>query len=429
MKGRERTLAAAAALLLWVDLAAGDTFLSSIRPGETTREEMVSLFGTDSQDGGHSQYRGAGGIRDVLAHYDESGVLLWARVLLERDLPPGVVMLLFDGLGAVEVAPGNVFEAGEPRGGRTEQYKNAGVHLYVAGEVVSEIWLVPPAADAASLVRESRVVSQVAAQVEPQPTPAGDGPLRGLQVRSISYEYVSDSDGLSHVNFHAAIDAHGLRDHTVTMRYRLLDFDGNDIPNAGGELSHGGFADKVLHDESTWPQARGSIDLRSLTRGRVTLARLRWEALLPDMAACAETVVALVAPEAEADQRRSVTVQNIRIEPGHSDDSEGVWFYADVAATGCLGRVLSGWIILRTATGRIMSREPAYAGPDGVLSAWAQDTVRFESASWTPFRLFVPYEAFDLAGSQRHRVMVTYLAACEGVGAQAEQEVLIDMPR
>ncbi len=420
---RARTSILIAALLFATNTSVHANPLVEIKPGESTRADMEALLGAPSGAGALSRYSAsAAGLSEVVAGYDKAGVLEWARVALVKQLSPDIAVLLFDNLGAVAIETGNGL-GGDTEQGRTEHYREAGVHFYVSGDVVREIWLVRPGADVAAVARAAGAPPVAAGSVAGVPE---TGVLRRLQVSAVWCEYVADEGGIASLNVYATVETEGLKDKLLTMRYVLIDPSGTIIKTSAGKPFSGGFADTVLYDNSKWAKATGTVDLRGLSTGGVHQARLRWEALLPDMGACSETMVALDAAGEGA--AGTVTVSNVRGEAGGSGGADGIWLYADVTANGCTGKVLRGWAAMRTSSGIVKSKQKDYANGEGALSAGSQDTVKYDTASWTPFKLFIPYAAFDLPGGKKHRVMITYMAACEGVGSRAEQEVYIDVP-
>jgi len=87
------------------------------------------------------------GIGRATVWYDATGVVRWARVQLVNRLPAYATALLFDLQGNAEVSPGYAFAPDEDSFGETHSYGREGVHLFVHGDIVREIWLTLPRED------------------------------------------------------------------------------------------------------------------------------------------------------------------------------------------------------------------------------------------------------------------------------------------
>lgn len=146
---------------------------------------------------------------------------------------------------------------------------------------------------------------------------------------------------------------------------------------------------------------------------------------LPSPGAAPPAVPGLAGP-------RGLTVDGVNVEPGEWQGTGGLWFTAPVRAVGFAGRTLVGEVRIRTAAGGPL-RAPREAGAhfvdaDGVLACRAEDAVNFAEAAWNPFRVLVPYGLLDLPRGVPTRVIVTFMARCDGVVALAEREFDLQRP-
>lgn len=405
--------------------------LLDIRPGQTSRDTMHRLLGDPSRQGPFEEYDATpSGLSRVHAWYDSSGKLNYARVVLVRALGPEVVCLLFDLVAPPRAEEGNPFNPVEETGGYTECYTGKGIYLHVRGGTVREIWLTRPNADIATIVGAMETTGVAVDKATVAPAKDSNTPLKRLQVPSIWCDYLADAEGIKGIGAHARVETAGLKGRLITMRVSLLDVKGNPIiDRSSGRAFSAGFTETLLHDNSCWDDATVHVPLAHLLVPQGDSLRLRWEALLPTLGACSEILLPTATPSSQSGMIRSVILGNVRAEGGSRDGAEGLWLYADVNANGFNGQVLRSWVSLRLADGRkILSKDKGYADSEGALAVGSQDTARYDTAQWKPFKLFLPYSAFGVPAGVTHRVVVTYMAACQGVGSRAEQEIVVSLP-
>jgi len=423
-------LRSAILLLIVVSPLWGNPLLD-IRPGRASRDVMHGLLGNPSSQGPVEQYEAVpSGLKQVRAWYDSEGRLKYARVTLVRSLRPDIACLLFDSPGIPQVTEGNPFGPADEGRGNTEHYAGRGIHFYIDGGIVREIWLTTPNADIAAIAAEARALEGAIDKEAAAPAESPNVPAKRLQVSAV---WCGDSGGQEdarEINACARVETAGLKGRLITMRVLLFDTKGNPVMDKStGRPFSGGFTDTLLHDNSSWQEATVQVPLANLVLPQDGAFRLRWEALLPELGACSEIVISAGPLSPLAGVTRSLTVSNVRVEAGSRDAEQGLWLYADVNANGFNGQVLKGWANLRLADGRkVLSKDKGCADNEDALAVGSQDTIRYDTAHWNPFRLFLPYGAFDLAAGTTHRVIVTYIAACQQVGSRAEQEIVISLP-
>ncbi|MDP2897204.1 MAG: ankyrin repeat domain-containing protein [bacterium] len=110
-------------------------------------------------------------------------------------------------------------------------------------------------------------------------------------------------------------------------------------------------------------------------------------------------------------------------------NATGITVNAVVRANGLLGETMVGALRLRDHGGRpvqaIFGAPASFAAANGIFQAISTDPMRFESAEWNPFRLFVPYNLLALPAGQQHRLIVTFEASCRGLASIAETDIAI----
>lgn len=147
--GQMRSPAAAAA-----EAMAADPYIFDVlRPGSTVEavrsglEQPLSSHRNPEGDLVEVFRARPRGVARATVWYDAAGVVRWARVQLVNALPAYAAALLFDLQEEAEVRAGHPFAAGGEPMGETHSYPLAGVHLFVHGGVVREIWLTLPRED------------------------------------------------------------------------------------------------------------------------------------------------------------------------------------------------------------------------------------------------------------------------------------------
>lgn len=107
----------------------------------------------------------------------------------------------------------------------------------------------------------------------------------------------------------------------------------------------------------------------------------------------------------------------------------GMTVNAVVRANGLLGEMMVGTVRLRDRGGRpvraTLGATAQFAGPDGVFRATSMDAIRFDSAEWKPFHIFVPYNVLALPAGQQHRLIVSFEASCRGLSSIAEADIVL----
>lgn len=132
------------------------TELERLRPGATAESLAPAIgepFVTEPREAYVVRhYRAAdAGLADATAWCDEKEVVRFARVHLVNELAPSTARLLFDLVGAKEVTEGHAFATTEDPVGTTVHYSADGVHFFVVGDVVRELWRTEPGADPAEI--------------------------------------------------------------------------------------------------------------------------------------------------------------------------------------------------------------------------------------------------------------------------------------
>jgi len=130
--------------------------LERIRPGATAGSLAPAIgepFATVPREAYRVlHYRATdAGIADATVWCDEKEVVRFARVHLVNELAPGTARLLFDLVGAKEITEGHAFATTEEPLGTTIHYTADGVHFFVEGEVVRELWRTEPGVDPAQI--------------------------------------------------------------------------------------------------------------------------------------------------------------------------------------------------------------------------------------------------------------------------------------
>lgn len=119
----------------------------------------------------------------------------------------------------------------------------------------------------------------------------------------------------------------------------------------------------------------------------------------------------------------------VRVEHAVLDDgTQGLGIQAHVEADGLSGEELTTAVSLRLPDGlpvrAAASAPPQCRGPGGEARAESRDSIRYDSARWLPFRLFLPYDYLLLPENVR-RVTVAFDAACAGFTAAMSVEATV----
>lgn len=164
--------------------------------------------------------------------------------------------------------------------------------------------------------------------------------------------------------------------------------------------------------------------------------RARTESVLPWFVSVVSAGLLLATPAAASELAgsrllaRRVQVHDIWYQYGTQwAGSTGMTVNAVVRANGLLGETMRGTVRLRDRGGRPVQATfgaPAqFAGPNGVFQATSMDPIRFDSAEWKPFHVFVPYGLLALPAGQQHRLIVTFEASCRGLSSIAEADIIL----
>jgi hypothetical protein len=170
------------------------TELDRIRPGmagATLTEALGEAFATERREDLLVEHfrKSDAGIADATMWCDEEGTVLWARVHLVNELSPRVARLLFNLVGGKSSTDGHAFAAIEKEMGRTVHYASDGVHFFIEGNIVREIWRTEPRVDPAEIRAASgaRWPALLPVEEEPKEEPeaepdesAGGIPLKDL---------------------------------------------------------------------------------------------------------------------------------------------------------------------------------------------------------------------------------------------------------
>jgi hypothetical protein len=128
---------------------------------------------------------------------------------------------------------------------------------------------------------------------------------------------------------------------------------------------------------------------------------------------------------------RAVTLTNLRVEHNVKfGEYMGMQAYADIGTVTMKGKTLVAEVRFRVPGGAAIKPPPnvqGVSGIDGAVALSQQDTAVHDNASWTPFRIFVPYLAFGLPAG-RHRLIMICKASCEDLAAASEQEIDVVVP-
>lgn len=142
------------------------------------------------------------------------------------------------------------------------------------------------------------------------------------------------------------------------------------------------------------------------------------------------TPLAASEPEGSRLLGRLVQVQDVWCQyDTQLGNATGITVNAVVRANGFLGETMVGAVRLRDRGGRpvqaIIGAPANFAAANGIFQATSSDPIRFDTAEWNPYRLFVPYNLLGLPAGQQHRLIVTFEASCRGLASIAEADITL----
>jgi hypothetical protein len=455
--------------------------LDAIQPGKTTRAELDALLGapTGKADACERFAATTSGIKEMVAWYD-GDVLDFARLTLQNDLSPAAAAILFGAAGSGDIRKGNLFTASNNDLSYTIAYVSGGTYFVVSGDVVKEIWRTKPAAIPEDIAKRGTVPEFTATPVAaaavprelpppqgetgaplPAPVAAGDSggigrgdftasaaagaPPQGVSVASAPYgapttreagveaiarylgvplvwhQSAVGAEGLPIIDAFARVETGGLKDKEIRMSAMLRPAD-TATTEAKEKFT---LTDKVQYDNSAWQQASIAIRGGAVPDSQAG-AILRWQVECDGLQAHAEADYA-----AASGAPRSISVSNIQCEHNAVlGDSTGMWAYAAIVASNVRGRSVAAKVRFRLPDGspvKAVDGAAWAADADGTCALSQQDVAQYDTANWTPFRIFVPYRVLALS-SGGHKLIMTYSAQCDTISSAAEKEIDVVVP-
>lgn len=227
------------------------------------------------------------GLQDVVVWYTDQGIVKWARVRLVKAFAPAAARSLFKLKDHATFTDGHAFAKCDDALGRTEHYLADGVHFYVRGSVVREIWLTIPAADPAKIKAEAGAVYS-----EPKEGPEKESigvkkpdrhdtkrppgvPAPAVRILTAEYENNSGEKERPGLLVKIYMKTAGCREETVVVKVRLRQRDGSPIaavrgaPPAYAENGRlcAAARDKVRFDYAKWEPFRVFIPYNMIALG------------------------------------------------------------------------------------------------------------------------------------------------------------------
>jgi len=394
------------------------------------------------------------GIATVTTWCDQEGVIQWARIRLVNDLPPSAVRLLYTFVGGTSTTPGHAFADTEREEGRTEHHETDGVHLFIADEVVREIWCTAPRADLTAIrtaakahwpsVRPAEVPTAEMADGIPNATLENRNQRPLLSVGPIDTQVVQTPEGYA-AQITGTIHAAGFEGQEILILGFFYRENGTEklhaVPTAPAELRGSGGeilvrkTDTVQHADAVWNDLILQVPLNQVEGFGNLYGRfvLRMEVHCGGKAAFCTGEIDLRRPDtppARPDRQVRIGGEPWVEEWTAEEDGPGLMIHIPVEVNGCLGLNFGCRVALRHLDGT-----PVQASSDwdnwrtskGDFYAFGLSEVEFKSSSWTPYNIFVPYAALDLAPGEQ-TLVVRLAAFCENVGTVLEFDTTIVKP-
>jgi len=324
-------LLGAIALAVSLPAPAAAATLHGVTPGKSTRAGVHCRLGAPQSGKGTAteSFRPAdAALKRVVLFYGRGNVVHRACFEPAADLPLGLARLLFEARGKPQMTVGHPFDATR-RDGRTAHFDADGVHFYLRGDLVREIWLVVPGeripAPAATTpkpapprqppkpptlpgthARPARTVGRKPSPGSPKPAPQPSPPSEDtpaerprrdaqaqcqardteeflarqrIRVRKVWFEANARVGEQRGMMVFTDLSAKGCKGQTMMARVRLRHHDGKPVMAAPGAPerftdARGRFAapapDEVLYDPATWSayQIFLPYDYLALPRGQ-----------------------------------------------------------------------------------------------------------------------------------------------------------------
>lgn len=119
-----------------------------IAPGESKSADIRSHMGSPVKvNKGTEYFESKGkGIAQAAISYDGDGFVRWSRIRLVNQLTPELAEIAFNVMGPAGQSEGCAFADNKDEGW-TAHYIDKGIHFYVRGKIVEDVWLTVPGQD------------------------------------------------------------------------------------------------------------------------------------------------------------------------------------------------------------------------------------------------------------------------------------------